>query len=223
MKQCGQSGCINYTIECKNDLLPDESGAIAQCQFGEWIIFSECANGVSCQDDNNCGECKNGSTKCEDHDVDGVMNKNCNAKGECEKDANGKVKYYPANIGILLLCDNGKWSDPNDLTKSMYCPEVEGTFQKYQNGYLKFTTLMTWINLIYHGALVHNDYHYSSCTNTKDGTSKCGSCNNHFNICSDEEIGGKPQGHIYKCENGTVVSVRLCTNKTCNSTQLECN
>ena len=217
MKQCGESGCVNYTIECRDDMLDNGSGAIAQCRFGKWKIQSECEDGVSCKDENSCGECKNGSTKCEDRDVDGIMNKNCNAKGECETDSNGNTKWYPANIGVQLLCSNGEWSD------DMYCPSVDGTFQKYSSGYVYWTTPMTWTYTIYKGVLVHGDYHYSSCHNTET-VSECGTCNNHFNICSDENIGGKPQGHIYQCQNGQLVSNKICSNKTCNqSTLTSCN
>lgn len=224
MKQCGESGCVNYTFECRNDLLADNSGAIAICQFGKWQIQHECADGVSCMDDNNCGVCRNGSTKCEDHDIDGIMNKNCDAKGNCEKDSNDNVKNYPANIGVLLLCDNGRWSDPSDLTKSQYCPEREGTFQSFNNSnYVRWTTLMTWFYKVYSGALVHDDYHYSSCHNTSDGISECGTCSNHFNICSDENIGGYPQGHLYRCENGQIVSKEICSMKTCNINHTQCN
>lgn len=218
MKMCGESGCVNYTIECRDDLATENGGgAIAQCKFGKWEIVSECTDGVSCNDENSCGECRNGSTKCEDRDVDGIMNKNCNAKGECETDSNGNTKWYPANIGVQLLCSNGKWSE------DMYCPAVEGTFQKYSSGYVSWTTPMTWTYTIYKGVLVHGDYHYSSCHNTET-VSECGTCNNHFNICSDENIGGVPQGHIYGCQNGQIVSSQICSMKTCNqSTLTSCN
>lgn len=220
MKICGEDNCVNYTMKCRDDLATENGGgAIAQCKFGKWEIYEECSNGVSCKNENSCGECKNGDTKCDDHDVDAVMNKNCNAKGECETDSNGNTKWYPANIGVQLLCSNGEWI--ND----MYCPAVAGTFQQYQSmNYLKWTTEMTWVYKVYNGSLVHDDYHYSSCHNdSKNGISECGTCNNHFDICSDENIGGKPQGHIYGCQNGQIVSSSICSNKTCSSNHIQCN
>lgn len=221
MKQCGEDNCVNYTMKCRDDMLTASTGggAIAQCKFGKWEIYEECSAGASCKNENSCGECRNGDTKCEDHDVDAVMNKNCNAKGECETDSNGNTKWYPANIGVQLLCSNGKWSD------DMYCPAVAGTFQQFRSGYVKWTTEMTWLYHIYESTLVHDDYHYSSCHNdSKNGISECGKCHNTFYICSDENISGKPQGHIYRCENGEVVSKQMCGMKTCNlSTLTSCN
>ena len=219
MKTCGKDNCVNYTMTCRDDLATENGGgAIAQCKFGKWEIYEECSNGASCKNDNNCGECKNGDTKCEDHDVDGIMNKNCNAKGECETDSSGNTKWYPANIGVQLLCSNGEWSD------DIYCPAASGTFQQYSSGYVHWNTMMTWVYKVYNGSLVHDDYHYSSCHNdSKNGISECGTCNNHFNICSDENIGGKPQGHIYGCQNGQIVSSTICSNKTCSSNHIQCN
>ena len=218
MKQCGEGNCVNYTMKCRDDLTTENGGgAIAQCKFGKWEIYEECSNGFSCKNENSCGECRNGSTKCEDRDVDGIMNKNCNAKGECETDSNGNTKWYPANIGVQLLCSSGEWID------DIYCPAVAGTFQQYQSmNYLKWTTEMTWVYKVYNGVLVHDDYHYSSCNNTAY-ISECGTCNNHFNICSDEKISDRPQGHIYKCQNGQIVSSLICSNKTCSSNHTQCN
>ena len=220
MKMCGESGCVNYTIECRDDLATENGGgAIAQCKFGKWEIVSECKDGVSCKNENSCGECRNGDTKCDDRDVDGIMNKNCDSKGDCETDSNGNTKWYPANIGVQLLCSSGEWND------DMYCPAAEGTFQQYQSmNYLKWTTEMTWVYKVYQGLLVHDDYHYSSCHNdSKNGISECGLCHNNFNICSDEKISDRPQGHIYKCQNGQIVSSQICSNKTCSSNHIQCN
>lgn len=212
---CGESGCLNYTKECRDDLLLDSShgGAIAECQFGKWEILSACTDATSCnKETGDCGECKNGNTKCENHEISGIMNKNCDYKGNCEKDSNGNVKYYPGTIGVQLLCYDGRWSDYNDLTKSSYCPAAEHTFQKYDGykGYQDWSTEMTKVHR--NGSAYYDDYHYSSCHNT-GSVSKCGTCHNDFMACNDEDE-GKPFGRIIKCDNGLLTYGNYCGNKT---------
>lgn len=211
---CGESNCIDYTIECRDDMLTDSSngGAIAQCQYGKWQIMSTCTDGVSCnKESGNCGECKNGNTKCENHEISGIMNKSCNHQGECETDSNGNLKYYSATIGVQLLCYDGRWSDYNDLTRSSYCPPVNHTFQIYKNYNLSdWSTAMT---KVYRSANTYDDYHYSSCHNT-EAVSECGTCHNSFHVCGDEYYSNKLVGHIQNCQNGMLTYGNYCGNKT---------
>ena len=224
MTKCGEDKCIDYTVECKNGLLGDgESGAIAQCQFGKWQIMSICTDGSSCnKETGNCGECKNDSTKCEDHEVNGIMNKNCNSSGNCDSDSGGNLMYYSATIGVLVLCYDGRWSDYNDLTRSTFCPAVNHTFQSYQSygGLTDWSIDMT--KVFNSGATTYNDYHYSSCHNTEQ-VSECGSCHNNFRACSDVIDSNKPLGRIMQCYNGVLTYGNFCGNKTqlCKN-HLEC-
>ena len=224
MTKCGEDKCIDYTVECKNGLLGDsESGSIAQCQFGKWQIQSSCTDGVSCnKETGDCGECKNGSTKCVDVEVNGIMNKNCsNCKKKdgvwecsCQTDENGNVQYYPGTIGVNLSCYDGRWSDPNDLTRSSYCPPVEHTFKDYDyDRYRDWTADMTGH---FNSSGKIDYYHYSSCHNDE-----CGTCNNNFVVCSDENTEGRPIGHVYHCQSGVLTNYRTCTNNTCKN-QYQC-
>lgn len=226
MTRCGESDCIDYVLECRDDLLSDSTGggAIAQCQFGKWQIMSICTDGSSCnKETGNCGECKNDSTKCEDHEVNGIMNKNCNSSGNCDSDSGGNLMYYSGTIGIKLLCYDGRWSDYNDLTRSTFCPAVNHTFQSYQSyagGLTDWSIDMT--KVFNSGATTYNDYHYSSCHNTEQ-VSECGSCHNNFRACSDVIDSNKPLGRIMQCYNGVLTYGNFCGNKTqlCKN-HLEC-
>ena len=211
---CGESGCQNYISECRDDLLLDSTrgGAIGQCQFGKWQIQRVCAGGASCnKETGDCGECMNNTTKCENHEINGIMNKNCVSDNNCELDSNGNLKYYPATIGVQLLCYDGRWSDYNDLTRSVYCPPVSHTFQQYYNSQLHPQEIeMT--KVYRNSSTKYDDYHYSSCHNTET-ISECGQCNNIFNICSDE-LEDKLYGHMQRCTNGVLVYGNYCDNKT---------
>ena len=212
MTKCGEDKCIDYTVECKNGLLGDgESGAIAQCQFGKWQIMSTCTDGASCnKETGDCGECKNGNTKCENHEISGIMNKSCNYQGECETDSNGNLKYYSATIGVLVLCYDGRWSDYNDLTRSSYCPPVNHTFQIYKN--YSLTDWSTAMTKVYRSANTYDDYHYSSCHNS-GAVSECGTCHNSFHVCGDEYYSNKLVGHILNCQNGMLTYGNYCGDK----------
>lgn len=209
---CGESGCLNYTKECRDDMLTDSNGggAIAECQFGKWEILSTCTDAASCKDANNCGECKNGNTKCVDVEVSNIMNKNCDYKGNCERDSNGNLKYYSATVGVKLLCYDGRWSDPNDLTRSSYCPPVEHTFKDYD--YDRYRSWSTEMTHVFTGESTYNDFHYSSCHNDE-----CGECHNSFKVCSDENTGGKPIGYVYLCQSGVMTHYSTCTNNICKN------
>ena len=210
---CGESGCIDYTMECRDDMLLDSNGggAIAQCQFGKWQIMSTCTDGASCnKETGNCGECKNGNTKCENHEISGIMNKSCNYQGECETDSNGNLKYYSATIGVLVLCYDGRWSDYNDLTRSSYCPPVNHTFQIYKN--YSLTDWSTAMTKVYRSATTYDDYHYSSCHNS-GAVSECGTCHNSFHVCGDEYYSNKLVGHIQNCQNGMLTYGNYCGDK----------
>ena len=210
---CGESNCIDYTIECRDDMLTDSSngGAIAQCQFGKWEIMSTCTDGASCnKETGDCGECKNGNTKCENHEISGIMNKSCNYQGECETDSNGNLKYYSATIGVQLLCYDGRWSDYNDLTRSSYCPPVNHTFQIYKN--YSLTDWSTAMTKVYRSANTYDDYHYSSCHNS-GAVSECGTCHNSFHVCGDEYYSNKLVGHILNCQNGMLTYGNYCGDK----------
>jgi len=210
---CGESGCLNYTKECRDDLLKDSThgGAIAECQFGKWEILTACTDAISCEDANNCGECKNGSTKCIDVEVSNIMNRNCDYKGNCERDSNGNLKYFSATVGVKLSCYDGRWSDPYDLTRSSYCPAVEHIFRSYKYGYnlVDWSTEMTHV---FRGESTYDDFHYSSCHNDE-----CGECHNSFVVCSDENTGGKLLGHIYNCQSGVLVYNHKCENQLCKN------
>ena len=212
MTKCGEDKCIDYTVECKNGLLGDgESGAIAQCQFGKWEIQHSCTDGASCnKETGDCGECKNGNTKCENHEISGIMNKSCNYQGECETDSNGNLKYYSATIGVLVLCYDGRWSDYNDLTRSSYCPPVNHTFQIYKN--YSLTDWSTAMTKVYRSANTYDDYHYSSCHNS-GAVSECGTCHNSFHVCGDEYYSNKLVGHILNCQNGMLTYGNYCGDK----------
>lgn len=213
---CGESGCLNYTLECRDDLLLEstQGGAIGECQHGKWQVMRACSDGVSCnKETGNCGECKNDTYRCENLEVAGIMNRNCthlNGVETCEQDANGNMKYYPATIGIQLLCYDGRWSDPYDLTRSSYCPPVSHTFQRYYNYNLNPINLD--MTKLYRDNTKYDDYHYSSCHNTETKR-ECGECNNSFVICSDEQE-DKLYGHMQRCTNGVLVYSNYCGNKT---------
>lgn len=211
--ECGESDCLDYTIECRDDLLSNSTGggAIAQCQYGKWQIMRACTDASSCnRESGECGECKNGRTKCEDHEISNIMNKNCNSSGNCDSG------YYSATIGVQLLCYDGRWSDYNDLTRSSYCPAVSHTFQSYQSypgGFVDWSIDMTKVFNV--SATTYNDYHYSSCHNTSQ-VSECGTCNNNFRVCGDEpdnENSGRPYGRIQRCDNGILIYGNSCSNK----------
>ena len=119
--------------------------------------------------------------------------------------------YYPATIGVQLLCYDGRWSDYNDLTRSVYCPPVSHEFQKYEN-YQSQTQTIEMTKVFRNGSYIYDDYHYSSCHNT-EVSSECGQCNNIFNICSNVKE-DKLYGRMQYCTNGVLVYSNYCSNKT---------
>ena len=220
-EKCGE--CRNYETKCENG--EDGNGVIYTCREGAWVETKTCES-VSCLaldecedkdtpcthiDEKICGECMEGSFKCED--------------GNVPEDFS-YFDYYGAKftlpqgfiIGKRSKCIHGKWEPLkiDDPENCFYGHLPKDQLPTYTLGTKDIITVYGYDS---NGKTTGREYRVSACQ--EDGIN-CGECFYSFSYCSNRTSLTCRKG---KVEKSTCPTDMCATSNTCypSSTTAYCN
>ena len=226
--QCGT--CLNYTNNCENDSEHENVGVVYSCREGQKIKVKTCEGGfscisqtckdISCADEVFCGECVEGSFKCEMGNVpeDTVL---LNADSSTIKVPKGFI------TGFRSKCINGRWKKLalGDKENCYYghvqdyvASRIPERYKNIPRIELDNRDIVTVWGYDSSGNHAGKEYFLAACAD--DGIN-CGECMFSFAYCSYDQW--------YFCHEGKVIKT-LCsegcsTNSSCtkSSTTPYCN
>ena len=220
--QCGS--CLNNVNTCENNSDHEQAGELYSCREGQKIKIRTCKDNVSCLektcqdssciDEALCGECAEGSFKCENGNVaeDTVV---FPYSGAAVKISKGFI------TGLRSKCIHGRWTKLA-LDDKENCNYLNLKFNEfYPEQYPDMPhidvgnkTVLTVFGYNYRGSFEGQNYYLAMCAD--DGVN-CGECLYSFSYCSDRTHWACKNGRIEteQCPSLTETQGFCATNNTC--------
>ncbi len=219
--KCASFDCVPTASTCVN-------GTYQVCsERGRWSTLQVCPNGVSCKSAAECGECKDGDTRCEeDPETNAGTLKVC-VQGKWEvkhvcSDENGQLaSCLKEDGGVSTVCGECI----NRPTQQCVNITEKGVSSDYQIGHLYICEGGKMHGFMQTDSEIqYTDEKYTKCdsgNSCNPERTDCGECCVGRSICRNDGIAwkdGHPDGHIgqiYTCVDGVISSDPTpCPNET---------